>query len=70
MVECNWFLLLDGVLEMADVLRVYNLDRKNTIRFIANNPTVEAQLAVNRTEGGCAIRSDPLGSSKDGGRRP
>ena len=33
---------------MANVLRIYNLDRKDTIRFIAQDPTVEGELTMSR----------------------
>ena len=41
-------LLLNSLLEMANVLRIYNLDRKDTIRFIAQDPTVEGELTMSR----------------------
>ena len=57
-----WFLLLDRVLEMADIVRVCNLDRKDAIHFIAKDPTVEAveaELAMVRHDARWMFDRDP-----------
>jgi hypothetical protein len=45
-IEYWLLLLLYRLFEMANILRVCNLDGKNTIRLIAIDPTVEAELLV------------------------
>ena len=48
MLECNRFLLLDRILEDADVLGILNLDGKNRIRVVAVHQTVELEDAISR----------------------
>jgi len=39
--KCMLLLVLDGVLQVADRLRTWNLYRKDAARVMAKNPTVE-----------------------------
>jgi hypothetical protein len=43
--ECMLLLVLDGVLQVADRLRTWNLYRKDATWVMAKNPTVEFEYS-------------------------